>query len=135
MAAIHPFDPITPGEIGSVVHILRSKYPDDQLRFKLVDIFDCPKAEVISFLEKQRLGQTVSKLPDRRARVYFHLKKDLTLLHKAVVNITSEQVEKDESLRDVQGPVDFDEWTQIEEACNTHPKVIEQIQLLGLPKG
>ena len=131
----HPLDPITPGEIQSAALIVRNGYPQEQIRFKLIDIFDCPKEEVKKYLEKKRLGQGANELPDRRARVYFHLKSDLYLLHKAVVNITASRVDKDEALKDVQGSVDFEEWSEVEEACNTHPKVLEQVKRLGLPQG
>lgn len=131
----HPFDPITPREIQSAALIVRNRYPQEQIRFKLIDIFDCPKEEVKKYLAEQRLGQGAIEVPDRRARVYFHHKSDLYLLHKAVVNITASRVEKDESLKDVQGSVDFDEWSEVEEACNTHPKVLEQVKRLGLPHG
>lgn len=131
----HPLDPITPGEIHSAALIIRNQYPREQIRFKLIDIYDCPKEEVKKYLERQQLGQNPNQLPDRRARVYFHLKSDLYLLHKAVVNITARKVEKDDSLNDVQGSVDFEEWADVEEACNTHPKVLEQVKRLRLPEG
>ncbi|EXJ80880.1 primary-amine oxidase [Capronia epimyces CBS 606.96] len=131
----HPLDPITPAEIRQAVQILRDRYPNDQIRFKLVDIFECPKAEVVPYLEKQRLGQTLPAPPARRARIYFHLARNPHLLNKARVNVTAGLVEAVESLPDVQGPVDFDEWLAVQNACNAHPRVLEEVERLKLPPG
>jgi primary-amine oxidase len=131
----HPLDPITPSEIRQAVQILRDHFRKDRIRFKLVDIFEVPKAEVISYLENERLGESLPEAPARRARVYFHLEANPHLLNKARVNVTAGVVEAVESLPDVQGPVDFDEWEEVQNACNTHPKVIEEVKRLNLPPG
>ncbi|KAF2491702.1 copper amine oxidase [Lophium mytilinum] len=130
----HPLDLISPAEISRAVEVLRAQYSDQKLRFKLVDIYDCPKAEVIPYLEAERLGRALPPAPPRRARVYFHL-SDPYLLYKARVDVTAGKVETVTSLENIQGPVDFDEWTEVEHACNTHPDVLKEIELLKLPKG
>lgn len=135
MSFAHPLDPITPEEVRKAVQIVKSSYPQQQVRFKLVDIFEVPKAEVVEYLENERLGQPLGKIPSRRARVYFHFQTDLNLLNKARVNITTSHIETVESLPNVQGPVDFDEWSEVEKACNEHPDVLKEIAKLKLPAG
>ena len=100
----HPLDPITPAELARAVQILRDHFHGARLRFKFVDLFECPKKDVIPYLECERLGKPLPRLPDRRARVYFH-KHIAGVFQKAVVNITTKQVEQLELLPDVQGPV------------------------------
>jgi len=131
----HPLDPITPAEVTKAVQVLRVSYPEERIRFKLVDIFECPKAEVVGYLESERLGKPLPAAPSRRARVYFHFQKNPTLLQKARVNITTSTIEDVQSLENVQGPVDFDEWSEIEKACNEHPDVLKEIEKLKLPLG
>lgn len=131
----HPLDPITQNEASQAVKILRAKYPEEIVRFKLVDVLECPKNEVVGYLENERLGKPLGKIPDRRARVYYHLQSNPNLLYKARINVTTGLVEGIQSLENVQGPVDFDEWTAVEKACNEHPDVLKEIAKLNLPVG
>lgn len=71
---------------------------------------------------------------DRKARIYYH-KKSSQVLRKAIVNISSGKVEQDEKIPDVQGPVDWIEFAQVEEACNEHPLVKAEVEKLRLPPG
>lgn len=100
------------------------------LRFKVIDLFEPPKAEVLDLLHNSASGGHV----DRRARIYYH-KKPSQLLRKAIVNVSSRQVESDQEIADVQGPVDWVEFAQVEEACNEHPLVKAEVEKLQLPKG
>ncbi|KAF2810825.1 amine oxidase catalytic domain-containing protein [Mytilinidion resinicola] len=100
----HSLDPITPTKITQTVEILRAKYLDQKVRFKLVDIYDCPKADIIPYLETERLGNP-------------------HFLYKTRVNVTAGD------------RMDFDDWSEIEHDCNTHPDVLKEIELLKLPKG
>lgn len=93
------------------------------MRFNLIDIFECPKIEVIEYLENERLGKPLGQVPYRRARVYYHFQSNRNLLYTARVNVTRGIVEGVQSLENVQGPVDFDEWSAVDKACNEHPSM------------
>ena len=130
--AIHPLDPISPSELGRAAHTLRDKFHSMRLRFKLIDVIEPPKAQVLTYLESIRHGRTTASIPDRKARIYFH-KESSPVLQKAVVNITLGTVDQVEELPDSQGPVDYDEFEAVHDACNSHPEVLKEIAKLKLP--
>lgn len=131
----HPLDPITPSELSRAVAILQDHLQNTRLRFKLIDLYECPKHLVLPFIECERLGKPLPDTPDRRARIYFHKKPVVNVLQKAIVNLTTRKVELLQALPDVQGPVDFDEFEEIERVCNEHPTVLKEIKKLKLPAG
>jgi primary-amine oxidase len=71
---IHPFDPITPDEIRQAVRLLRGSIEGIQLRFKLIDVNEPIKKDVIPFLEAERLGQKLPPTPTRLIQALFHSK-------------------------------------------------------------
>jgi primary-amine oxidase len=94
--------------------------------------------------------ETTSPFPNRQARIYFHRHiKDI--FQKAIINLTTGDVELLESLPDAQGrvsslwtasrssaypvQVDYDEFEKIERLCNTHPAVLKEVQKLKLLPG
>jgi primary-amine oxidase len=130
----HPLDPITVTELSSAVRILRAHFNGQRLRFKFIDLLECAKADVTPYLEAERLGQTLPPAPDRRAKVYFHRIRT-EVFQKAIVNVTTGVVESLQELPDAQGPVDYDEFEQIEKICNSHPEVLKEVAKLKLPAG
>lgn len=70
----HPFDPITPNEISQTVKLLRRNFEGTQLRFKLIDVNEPIKIDVIPFLEAERLGQKLPPSPTRLIQALFHSK-------------------------------------------------------------
>jgi primary-amine oxidase len=104
MTVPHPLDPITPAELRQAVKILQDHFNGVRLRFKFIDIYDCPKNDVIPYLECERLGKPLPPPPNRRARIYFH-KQVQNVFQKAVVNLATGDVELVEALPDSQGPV------------------------------
>ncbi|KAL4780906.1 copper amine oxidase [Aspergillus varians] len=129
----HPLDPITTTELAQAVDILRKHYGGAPLRFNFVDAFECPKNEVVAWLDAKKNG-FYAPPPHRRARIYFNQRRE-AVFQKAIVDITARTVLSVEELPDVQGPVDADEYTEMEELCNSHPKVLEEVAKLKLPKG
>lgn len=122
----HPLDPISPQEINRASDILRKHLQTDELRFKVVDLIEAPKQQVLAWING------TNPIPSRRARIYYHEKKS-HVLSKAWVNITNGTVDKVEHYPDAQGPVDYTEFELVHEACNSHPKVLEEIAKLRLP--
>jgi primary-amine oxidase len=60
-------DPITPLELSRAVTILRDDFHGIRLRFKFADLYECPRRDVIPYLECERLGMPLPPPPDRRA--------------------------------------------------------------------
>lgn len=122
----HPLDPIAPQEISRASEVLRRELDTDLIRFKVVDLIEAPKSEVLSWIDGS------GPLPDRKARIYYHANRS-HVLSKAWVNITNGKVEKTEDYPDAQGPVDYTEFELVHDACNKHPEVLKEIKKLGLP--
>lgn len=127
-------DPITPEELTHAVDILRKHHGGKRLRFKFIDLQDCPKNEAVDYIGAIKQSLHDVRLPDRRARIYFHV-DILGIFQKAIVNLTAGTVDHIEALPDVHGPVDYDEFDQIERLCNSHPQVLAEVEKLKLPKG
>jgi primary-amine oxidase len=72
MSLLHPFDPVSPSEIELAVNLLRAAFPDVKLRFKLIDINEPIKKDVIPYIEAERLGQPVPAKPARILQILFH---------------------------------------------------------------
>ena len=125
-ASSHALDPITPQEINRASDILRRHLQTDAIRFKVIDLSEAPKQQVLAWING------TGAIPDRTARIYYHAKQSSTL-SRALVNITRGTTDKVEELPDVQGPVDYTEFEQVHDACNKHPKVLEEIAKLRLP--
>jgi primary-amine oxidase len=85
MAALHPFDPITPGEIQLAVKILEAAFPGVPLRYKKIDVNEPLKREVVPYIEAERLGKPLPAAPTRLLQVLFH-RLDNGAFYKALLN-------------------------------------------------
>lgn len=85
MTSLHPFDPITPGEIQLAVRILESAFPGVKLRYKRIDLQEPTKHEVIPFLEAERRGEPRPRKPARLLMALFH-RLDTGAFHRALIN-------------------------------------------------
>ncbi|KAF4947686.1 hypothetical protein FSARC_13903 [Fusarium sarcochroum] len=131
----HPFDPLRADEINTAVKVLGAALKDVPLRFKTIDIQEPRKAEVIPFIEAERLGAAFPPHPDRIAYVLLH-RMDTRAFMKGLVNVTRNSVVSLKELgSDVQGPADIDELIEIEQICLNHPDVLKEVEKLKLPKG
>lgn len=70
----HPFDPVTAEEIQSAVTILGADFKGVELRFKLIDVNEPTKKDVIPYVEAERLGQQLPAPPLRLIQCLFHSK-------------------------------------------------------------
>lgn len=91
MAALHPFDPITPGEIQLAVKILEAAFPGVSLRYKKIDVNEPLKREVVPYIEAERLGEPLPAAPTRLLQVLFH-RLDNGAFYKALLNAGSRSV-------------------------------------------
>lgn len=127
-ASPHPLDPLTVGEVQTVSSILQKHLgcATSEIKFKVIDLAEPPKAITLQHLYHN------GSAPDRKARVYYHLNKTQDLLI-AIINVTTNRVEKQYAAPDSQGPVDWDEFELVNKACNDHPAVQAEIAKLKLP--
>ncbi|OJJ42956.1 hypothetical protein ASPZODRAFT_104276 [Penicilliopsis zonata CBS 506.65] len=131
----HPFDPIQPAEITLAVRILEAALPGIPLRYKRIDVNEPVKKDVIPYIEAERLRMPLPPKPTRVLYVMFH-RLDTGAFLKALLNAdTKSPIFIKELPREVQGPLDTDEVTEIEELCNRHPAVLAEIEKLKLPPG
>lgn len=91
MASLHPFDPITPGEIQLAVRLLESTFPGVKLRYKRIDLQEPVKHEVIPYLEAERRGEPRPRKPARLLMVMFH-RLDNGSFYKALVNADTKSI-------------------------------------------
>ncbi|KAL4804661.1 copper amine oxidase [Aspergillus unguis] len=135
MAVLHPFDPITPGEITLATKILSASFPSVSLRYKKIDMAEPIKAETVPYLEAERLGKPLPAKPTRLLQVLFH-RMDTGAFFKGLLNADKQAVIYLHELpKEVQGPVDVDEMIAIEQLCLSHPVVKAEIAKLQLPAG
>ncbi|KAJ5585642.1 hypothetical protein N7450_005429 [Penicillium hetheringtonii] len=124
----HPLDPLTVDEVQTVAQTLQNDigYGSNEIRFKLIDLAEPPKALTVQHLHHN------GPAPDRKARVCYHTKNRQCLLI-AIVNATARRVENKYDAPDSQGPVDWNEYELVHNACNNHPEVKAEIAKLKLP--
>ncbi|KAI9927122.1 hypothetical protein ASPWEDRAFT_46612 [Aspergillus wentii DTO 134E9] len=135
MSPLHPFDPVTPGEIQLAVKILQNAFPGVSLRYKKIDIQEPAKKDVIPFIEAERLRQPLPPKPARLLQVLFH-RLDTGAFFKGLLNAETRSVAYMKELpKDIQGPVDVDEMIDIEQLCLNHPAVQAEVAKLQLPPG
>ncbi|KAJ6131339.1 Copper amine oxidase N2-terminal [Penicillium sp. IBT 18751x] len=135
MASLHPFDPITAGEIRLAVRILEAAFPGVKLRYKRIDLQEPTKHEVVPYLEAERRGEPRPPKPARLLMALFH-RLDNGSFHKALLNADTKSIVSAKELpKEVQGPVDVDEMMEIEQLCLGHPAVKAEIEKLQLPQG
>ncbi|KPM37240.1 Copper amine oxidase 1 [Neonectria ditissima] len=126
--ATHPLDPLTVEEVrvASQTLVKQVGCGTNEIRFKVVDLAEPPKDLTLRHLHHH------GPAPDRKARVYYHLKTGQSLLI-AIVNVTNPQVEKTYHVPDSQGPVDWIEFELVNRACLAHPEVKAEVAKLKLP--
>jgi len=102
MASLHPFDPITPGEIQLTVRILESAFPGVKLRYKRIDLQEPTKHEVVPYLDAERRGEPRPPKPARLLMALFH-RLDNGSFYKALLNADTKSIVSAKELpKDVQ---------------------------------
>ncbi|EGE82555.1 primary-amine oxidase [Blastomyces dermatitidis ATCC 18188] len=133
--ATHPFDPIRLDEVSLAARVLQASFPGVSLRFKVIDVQEPIKRDVVPYLEAERLGTPLPAKPARIIQSLFH-RLDTKAFLKALVNLSTKAVITVKELpKDVQGPADVDEIIEIEQLCLKHPAVLAEIEKLKLPPG
>lgn len=102
MSSLHPFDPITPGEIQLAVWILETAFSGVKLRYKRIDLQEPTKHEVVPYIEAERRGESRPRKPARLLMALFH-RLDTGAFHKALINADTKTIVSAKELpKDVQ---------------------------------
>ncbi len=97
----HPLRPLEAAEIDLAVSLLQQAFPDADLRFKVMDLQEPSKRELVPFLEAERTGAPLPAKPPRILYALFN-RLDTGAFLKGLVSITDRQVVRTAELRDVQ---------------------------------
>jgi primary-amine oxidase len=88
---LHPFDPVTPGEIQLAVKILEAAFEGAPLRYKRIDVQEPSKKDVIPYVEAERLGKPLPPRPARVLQTLFH-RLDTGAFYKALLNVDTRSI-------------------------------------------
>lgn len=91
MSGLHPFDPITPGEIQLATKLLQAALPGVDLRYKRIDLQEPIKKDVVPYIEAERLGKPLPPKPARLLVALFH-RLDTGAFCKALLNASTRAV-------------------------------------------
>ena len=147
----HPFDPLTAEEIQLVssqrlltktltglltsqqaADILQRHVPSADLIFRVITLWEPPKAEMIPFLDAEHGGKETPKAPARAAKVQAYVNKAFS---EFKIDLDQQAVLGEESLHSRHSHIDADYMRKAELACMANPRVKEQIAALKLPEG
>ncbi|KAK6856198.1 hypothetical protein PG995_008349 [Apiospora arundinis] len=123
---LHPFDPLTAGEIEAAISIVKKAHGD--VLFNVVSLHEPRKAEMTKWL------QDSANLP-KPARV-----ADVVVIapggkvYDGLIDLQEGSITKWELLEGLQPIITMEELQAVEHVCRKDPKVIEQCEISGIPK-
>lgn len=131
---VHPFDTVTHAEVRLASKLVKDSHDAaDQVHFVGIDRLDPPKKDMLRYLQAESEGLPLPTIP-RVLHVYYYTNK--TDFNKALVNVTvGHVITKQKQPQDVQGPLLPDDMMYWEDLFMKHPRVLEEIEKLKLPKG
>ncbi|KAK4244206.1 copper amine oxidase [Corynascus novoguineensis] len=127
----HPFDPLTANEIRLAASVLKRHVAATDIVFRVITLWEPPKAEMVPFLEMEHGGREKPKPPTRLARVQAHINETFT---EYKVDLDQQVVVAEEVLHGRHGHIDGEYMRKVELACMGDSRVKEQVALLNLPK-
>lgn len=132
--APHPFDSVLDSEVRLASKLVKDAHPaSHNVHFNQIDRVDPPKQDMIKYLEAERAGLPLPQIP---RVLYVYYQTNTSTFNKALVNVTNRHIITKQQLPEgVVGPFLPDDVMDWEEHCMSHPKVLEQIEKLQLPKG
>ncbi|PGH18130.1 hypothetical protein AJ79_00758 [Helicocarpus griseus UAMH5409] len=140
MAPPHPFDPLSPQEISLAVKYIKDAYPGHNVIFRVVTLAEPSKAQMIPYLQAERLAVSSSKppavvpRPRRIAHVQFYL-GDSSDFREVRVDLGSGERLEESKLEGKHSYLDETLMQACEKACLADQGVREAIELLELPEG
>ncbi|KAM3483453.1 hypothetical protein MY8738_003138 [Beauveria namnaoensis] len=134
-ASPHPFDPLTPEEIFRASKAVRPHFGGQELNFRVVTLLEPPKKQMILYLEQEHLGQPITEVPTRLARVEVIVKgsRDENQLFELTVDLDSDKVVQKQHHKGKHSYIDSDYMQAVEKACLADDNVQAEISTLKLP--
>ncbi|KAJ5729156.1 copper amine oxidase 1 [Penicillium malachiteum] len=129
----HPFDPLSPAEISQAAHCVKDAFPNDDIAFRVVTLFEPAKTEMIPFLEAEHAKKPGASPPRRTALVHINLNglSDLRALH---VDLNRLEIIHENELQGHHSYQYNTKMRAMEKACLAAPEVQAMIKLLELPE-
>ncbi|KAF2647988.1 hypothetical protein K491DRAFT_643257 [Lophiostoma macrostomum CBS 122681] len=137
MTAPHPFDPLTPTEISTAATVVRSRYSDQDVNFRVITLKEPPKNEMITFLDQEHRKLPAPWTPIRCARVEIMIRVAPceNELHELHVDLTNNSIVRHQVLKGKHSYIDSGYMKEVETACMADQKVQDEITKLDLPPG
>lgn len=106
--------------------------PDAAIVFRVITLWEPPKAEMVPFLDLEHGGNEMANPPARVARVQAYIDK---VLSEFKVHLDQKAVIAHESLHVRHSHIDADYMRRAELACLADSRVKEHVAALRLPEG
>lgn len=137
MPAVHPypFDPLQPGEITQAAAIVRSRFSEYQINFRVVTLKEPAKCQMIKYLDAERASTALPPQPPcRLARCQIIVtRQGRTEFRELIVNLDERAITSDTHLVGKHSYINSDYMQAVEKACRADPRVQKQIDTLKLP--
>ncbi|KAL1967748.1 hypothetical protein VTN77DRAFT_3005 [Rasamsonia byssochlamydoides] len=122
----HPFDPLSTTEIDTAVALVREKY--GPLNFNAVTLYEPRKAEMMAWLVDPEKAPRPARCADvvaigPQGKVY-----------DGVVNLDEKKIVEWKHTEGVQPLITMEELKEVEHVCRKDPRVIEQCEIIGIPR-
>ncbi|KAK7935602.1 copper amine oxidase [Apiospora marii] len=123
---LHPFDPLTAGEIEAAISIVKKAHGD--VLFNVVSLHEPRKAEMMKWLQDSANLPKPSRVADvvviaPGGKVY-----------DGLIDLQDGNITKWELLEGLQPIITMEELQAVEHVCRKDPGVIEQCEISGIPK-
>ncbi|KAK4157368.1 copper amine oxidase [Chaetomidium leptoderma] len=128
----HPLDPLTAREIQQAADVLQRHVPGSDIIFRVITLWEPPKAEMVVFLDMEHGGKETPKSPARVAKVQAHVNKTFS---EFKVDLGQQAVVSHETLHGRHSHIDGEYMRKAELACMADARVKEQVASLDLPEG
>ncbi|KAJ4289022.1 hypothetical protein N0V90_011364 [Kalmusia sp. IMI 367209] len=137
MLELHPFDPLTPSEISHAAEVVRSRFVDQDINFRVITLKEPPKNEMLRFLDQEHRKLPAQRIPLRCARVEITLQSVTggNELHEIHVDLTKSSILKQQMLKGKHSYIDSGYMKEVENACMADQKVQDEIRKLELLHG
>lgn len=122
----HPFDPLSAAEIEHAVSLIRREH--GALYYNAVTLWEPRKAEMLAWLADPKHV----KRPHRVADVVAIEKA--SKVYDGLVDLNEGKIVKWEHTEGVQPLITMEDLQIVEHVCRKDPKVIEQCEIIGIPK-
>ncbi|KAI9805178.1 MAG: Copper amine oxidase [Sarcosagium campestre] len=122
----HPLDPLSEAEIESAVAVIRAEH--DSLSYNAISLWEPRKESMLKWLEKPEEAPRPHRVADVVAlgtggKVY-----------DGLVDLNERSIIKWELIDSVQPIISMEELQTVERVARTDPKIIEQCNIIGIPR-